>query len=137
MTNITEELVQSLISRQFPEHSNLKVKRINSSGIDNAMFRLGNNICVRLPKILEAVPQIAKEQRWLPYLKQLPLEVPTVIGCGEPEIEFPLPWSIYSWIDGDAVQSCDSLNTNNNAEILANFIRAMQAIPSSHGPLTQ
>ena len=65
---ISVALVRNLIDDQFPQWRELALTRVESSGTDNAIFRLGSDLAVRLPRVLSATPHIAKECRWLPVL---------------------------------------------------------------------
>ena len=42
-------LVRRLLTSQFPQWANLAIKPVDSAGTDNAIFRLGNEMSVRLP----------------------------------------------------------------------------------------
>lgn len=61
-------LVQRLLRAQMPEWGDLPIARVASSGTDNAMFRLGDDMVVRMPRVDHAVPRLDNEQRWLPAL---------------------------------------------------------------------
>ncbi len=65
-------LVRQLLAEQFPQWANLSVTPVPSSGTDNAMFRLGDDLAVRMPRIPGAAGQVAKEQMWLPRLPPAP-----------------------------------------------------------------
>ncbi|MGW7792712.1 phosphotransferase, partial [Streptomyces tricolor] len=65
---IDPPLVGRLIARQFPAWAALPVRRLDSTGTENAMFRLGTELVVRLPRHPGAVADVAHEQRWLPRL---------------------------------------------------------------------
>lgn len=94
-------LVARLLAEQFPQWADLPVERVASTGTDNAMFRIGGELCARLPRIAWAVGSIEREQRWLPVLgPQLPLAVPVPVGVGRPSGEYPYPWSVLPWIEG-------------------------------------
>ena len=97
-----EQLVRSLLDAQFPDWAELPIVAVDSAGTDNALFRLGEDMVVRLPRIPGAVEQVAKEQRWLPVLApHLPLAVSAPIGAGVPGSGYPWPWSINRWIPGE------------------------------------
>ncbi|MFF4582205.1 phosphotransferase [Streptomyces sp. NPDC001373] len=97
-----EALVAALIRAQFPRWARLPVSRVVSAGTDNAMYRLGHDLVVRLPRIPGAAADVAKEHRWLPHLApQLPLDVPEPLGGGVAGEGFPHPWSVYRWLDGE------------------------------------
>src|SRR3954453_11284208 len=96
------DLVRRLLASQQPQWAELPVERVVSAGTDNAIYRLGDDLAVRLPRIHWAVEAVVKEQRWLPYLAPaLPLPVPVPIAVGTPDDEFPYPWSIVPWLPGE------------------------------------
>jgi aminoglycoside phosphotransferase (APT) family kinase protein len=100
-------LVRQLIDTQFPEWCDLPVTPVRSAGTDNAIYRLGANLAVRLPCRPEANGQAEKEYRWLPKLAPaLPLEVPVPIVLGRPSEGYPYHWSVCRWLTGEtAVQA--------------------------------
>ena len=84
-------LVRQLLRAQMPEWADLPIARVASSGTDNAMFRLGDDMVVRMPRVERAVPRLDNEQRWLPALApHLPLATPRVLAKGEPGPGLPL-----------------------------------------------
>ena len=99
---IDESLARRLIDSQFPQWSHLPIRAFELDGWDNRSFRLGSELTVRLPSGNWYAKQVDKEQRWLPVLApQLPLPIPTPVARGEPDAEFPYPWSVYRWLDGE------------------------------------
>ncbi|HWA90174.1 MAG TPA: aminoglycoside phosphotransferase family protein [Rhizomicrobium sp.] len=98
---IDEGLVRRLIAGQFPQWTLLSLEMVRSSGTDNALFRLGSDMVVRLPRIDSAAKLIAKECRVLPMLApHLPVAVPLPLGLGAPAEGYPYPWSVYRWLEG-------------------------------------
>lgn len=96
------ELVRRLLASQHPQWADLPIERVRSAGTDSAMYRLGNELAARLPRIHSSVENIAKERRWLPVLApHLPLAVPLPVATGDPEEEFPYPWSVVRWLPGE------------------------------------
>ena len=94
--DITPEVVSRLVAAQFPQWADLPIRPVNADGWDNATFRLGRHMLVRLPSSQAYAEQVDKEQRWLPVLAgQLPLPVPEPLARGEPGCGFPRPWSVY------------------------------------------
>ncbi|MFF3332513.1 aminoglycoside phosphotransferase family protein [Streptomyces sp. NPDC002888] len=128
-------LVAGLIAKQFPRWASLPVERLKSSGTENAMFRLGTDFVVRLPRYPGAVQSVEHEQRWLPRLgPRLPVAAPEPVGLGGPGAGFPWPWSVYRWLDGrnpvaGAVEKPTAL-----AEDLAAYITALRGIDARGGP---
>ncbi|MCX5206557.1 aminoglycoside phosphotransferase family protein [Streptomyces sp. NBC_00237] len=94
-------LVERLVSSQFPQWAGLPVERVPSSGTENAMFRLGDDLVVRLPRMARAVEAVVLEQRWLPELAPLlPVRVPEPVGAGAPGEGVPWGWAVYRWLEG-------------------------------------
>jgi len=74
---------------------------VSPLGTDNVMIRLGDTLAVRMPRTLQASAALTKEQRFLPLLApHLPLKIPAPIRFGEPDGDYPWPWSVYPWIAG-------------------------------------
>lgn len=95
-------LVRALIDRAMPRYRDLLVRPLDSSGSSNALFRLGDDLLIRLPRQPDESATIAKEARWLPLLaSSLPVEVPEVIAVLEPDLGYPEHWSVVRWIDGE------------------------------------
>lgn len=128
-------LVSALLAAQFPRWAELPIDPVPSSGTDNALFRLGSNMVVRLPRIHWAVEQVAKEQRWLAALApHLPLAIPTPLALGEPDLGYPWHWSIYHWLDGEAVTPASMADRKRAAIDLAGFLAALQRVDATDGP---
>ncbi|MEU1319744.1 aminoglycoside phosphotransferase family protein [Streptomyces tibetensis] len=133
--DIDVSLVGRLIAGQFPRWAGLPLRRLESSGTENAMFRLGADKVVRLPRHPRAVEAIAHEWRWLPRLgPALPVGAPEALGRGEPGDRFPWPWSVYGWLDGrnpvpGALEEPALL-----AEDLAAYVTALRRVEASDGP---
>jgi aminoglycoside phosphotransferase (APT) family kinase protein len=129
------DLVRRLLAGQHPRWADLPIARVPSAGTDNAMYRLGDALAVRLPRIHWAVGNVAKEQEWLPVLApHLPLEVPTPVAAGEPTEEFPYPWGVVRWLPGEQA-TLDRLDDPvDAARDLAAFVRALQRVDASGGP---
>lgn len=128
-------LVSALLAAQFPRWAELPIDPVPSSGTDNALFRLGSNMVVRLPRIHWAVEQVAKEQRWLAALApHLPLAIPTPLALGEPDLGYPWHWSICHWLDGEAVTPASMADRKRAAIDLAGFLAALQRVDATDGP---
>src|SRR5256714_5153328 len=94
-------LVRRLLSAQFPQWSGLRVERVPSFGTDNALYRLGDDMVVRLPRIDWAASDIDKDARWLDQLRPLvPVAIPQQLATGTPGLGFPWRWGIYRWLEG-------------------------------------
>jgi aminoglycoside phosphotransferase (APT) family kinase protein len=98
---IDAELVRGLVGRAMPAHADAPVRRLASSGSTNALYRLGDELLVRLPRQPGGSVTISKEATWLPVLAPLlPVSVPEVIAVFEPDRDYPERWSVVRWIEG-------------------------------------
>ena len=133
--DITPELVTRLVARQFPHWADLAVSPVERDGWDNATFRLGTTMSVRLPSADAYVAQIDKEHRWLPVLrKSLPLPIPEPVAKGAPDLGFPRPWSIYGWIEGDVATDENVTDLDRFARDLAAFLAELYRCDATGGP---
>jgi len=97
---VDESLVACLLRTRCPDLAGLPLKR-TASGWDNQLFRLGDDLAVRLPRRQLGVDLIRKEQRWLPLLAprlELPISAP--LHTFEAAADFPWPWSVVPWMHG-------------------------------------
>jgi aminoglycoside phosphotransferase (APT) family kinase protein len=131
---IDADLVRRLVAGQFPPWADLPIAPVASAGTDNALFRLGEAMCVRLPRQDWAVGQVGKEQRWLPVLApHLPIAIPTPLAHGAPAEGYPWDWSVYDWLPGAAPGPAACLDVQ-AARDLAGFLTALQRIDAADGP---
>lgn len=131
---IDHAVVGRLIARQFPEWANLPITEIQAGGTDNHIYRLGDDMVVRLPRLPRAAEMMSREQHWLPRLAPLlPLTVPVPLGRGTPDDEFPYPWSVYQWVDGENLVEAEG-DLTDAAVRLGGFIAALQQIDTTSGP---
>ncbi len=128
-------LVRRLLAAQFPRWAALPVAPVPSAGTDNALFRLGAAMVVRLPRVPGAALQVEKEQRWLPELApHLPLEIPTPLALGQPDAGYPWRWSVYRWLRGEQMSAGDFGASHEAARALAGFVLALQRLDPAGGP---
>jgi aminoglycoside phosphotransferase (APT) family kinase protein len=81
IVDIDVALVRRLLAAQFPQWADLPVEPVPSAGTINALYRLGDDMAVRLPRIEGAVKDVDREQRWLPRRAPLlPVAIPVVLG---------------------------------------------------------
>jgi aminoglycoside phosphotransferase (APT) family kinase protein len=99
---VDDGLLRRLLASQHPQWAGRPIARVPSSGTDNALYRLGDDLVARLPRIPSAVPGLEKELRWLPELAPLlPVRVPEPMAAGAPAEGYPFPWAVYGWLDGE------------------------------------
>lgn len=131
---IDEPLVRRLLVDQQPDLAHLPL-RLFDAGWDNVIWRLGDDLAVRVPRRQMAAPLIRHEQRWLPELAaRLPLAVPVPVRMGEPTGYYPWHWSVVVWIDGEPADRTPIADPGDGAEQLGWFLRAMHQPAPSDAP---
>lgn len=124
---IDEVLVRRLVDTQFPQWAELPLELLDPAGSDHVIYRLGEELSVRLPCHSGAIGQARKEFQWLPRLApHVPLAVPVPVGVGDPDFGYPWPWAVSRWLDGE-VATVDALGDSSVAAVeLAQFLAALQ-----------
>ena len=132
---IDAHLVRDLLAEQFPAWSDLPLRPVRDGGNDHRMFRLGDELSVRLPSAPGYVPQVAKEQAWLARIApQVPLPVPEVRGAGVASERFGAPWSVYGWIPGAPAAVDPPDDPVRFAADLAGFLVALRGVATEGAP---
>ena len=128
-------VVRRLLDAQFPHWADLTIEPVASAGTDNTLFRLGDGLSARLPRIPSAATQLDKECAWVPRLEPLvPAAIPVPVAKGAPGQGYPWPWSVCRWVEGqhptvEALGDSVALATH-----LAKFVGALRAVDPDGGP---
>ncbi|HSX35808.1 MAG TPA: aminoglycoside phosphotransferase family protein [Patescibacteria group bacterium] len=135
---IEADLVRELLKVQFPKWADLPLSPITPSGTDNAMFKLGDALAVRLPRTEHAAQNIEKECRWLPKLApHLPLPIPAPVAQGKPHEKYPLPWAICHLLVGENLNVSHLDDLHQAAIDMGEFVSALQQIDVASGPINK
>jgi aminoglycoside phosphotransferase (APT) family kinase protein len=131
---INVELVAGLLRLQCPDLADLPLSKV-ATGWDNEMYRLGDELAVRLPRRDVAAPNLTNEQRWLPGLAAgLPIRVPVPLFNGTPDLGYPFHWSVVNWAHGSTAASSDLNPTT--AQKIAGFLAALHdQVPPAEAPI--
>jgi aminoglycoside phosphotransferase (APT) family kinase protein len=128
------DLVHRLVGDQFPRWAALPVALVDSYGTDHGIYRLGDSLSVRLPRVESATGQAEREGRWLPRLApHLSLAVPVQLVRGRPACGYPFEWSVYEWLPGANVDGSFA-DLDNAAADLARFVRSLRAVDTVDAP---
>lgn len=129
---IDADFVRELLAAQQPDLAPLPVQAINA-GWDNAMFRLGDDLAVRLPRRQAAAKLIENEQTWLPQIaERLSLPAPVPLRCGQPTEKYPWRWSVLPWLQGTSANLQPP--HENQAQAFAQFLRTLHAPAPENAP---
>ncbi|MCU1367918.1 MAG: aminoglycoside phosphotransferase [Ilumatobacteraceae bacterium] len=132
---IDEVLVRGLLAEQFPEHASGSLELVGE-GWDNVIYRLDRQFSIRLPRREVAAQLIHNEQRCLALLApRLPLPVPVPIHAGRPATDYPWPWSICRWFEGERASASPPTDLHEAAETLAAFVNALHLPASEDAPV--
>ncbi len=129
---IDAALARRLVDTQFPQWAELPLLLFTPAGSDHVIYRLGEELSVRIPRHAGAITQARKEAEWLPRLApHLPLAVPVPVEVGEPDFGYPWPWSASRWLAGE-VATVDALSGSHEAAVvLAEFLTALHRFDSA------
>ncbi|MGW7271821.1 aminoglycoside phosphotransferase family protein [Streptomyces sp. NPDC054864] len=133
---ITADLVRDLLREQHPDLAGLAIREV-AGGWGNQMWRLGDELAVRMQR-MDPTPELQlKERQWLPVLApRLPLPVPNPVRSGEPSERFPKHWTVMTWVPGEPLDHASISRGDHAADTLARFLKALHVeapaeVPSS------
>lgn len=131
---ITADLVRDLLREQHPDLAGLAIREV-AGGWGNQMWRLGDELSVRMQR-MDPTPDLQlKERRWLPVLApRLPLPVPTPVRSGEPSERFPKHWTVMTWVPGEPLDHGSISRGDHAADTLASFLRALHVEAPADAP---
>ncbi|MEU8661067.1 aminoglycoside phosphotransferase family protein [Actinoplanes philippinensis] len=133
--DIDTHLVRRLLADQFPQWAHRPVRYVTGSGTDNATFRVGDDLSVRLPRTPRTTGQVEKDLAWLPRLApHLPLAVPEPVAAGAPTGDYPFTWGVYRWLDGAPFDLAHLDDPRTAAHQLAGFVQRLQQIDTTGAP---
>ena len=133
--DIDDPLVRRLLADQHPELGSLALQRL-ANGWDNVMYRLGDELVVRLPRRLAGAVLLDNEQRWLGELApRLPIPIPVPLHIGRPAHGFPWSWSVTRWFDGEVAAIAQIGDPAEQARRLGSFVAALHTAAPADAPV--
>ncbi|MFT3889868.1 MAG: aminoglycoside phosphotransferase family protein [Arachnia sp.] len=133
--HIDLELAQRLVAAQFPQWARLPISPVAGAGTVNAIFRIGEDLSARFPlqgaDASETRAALLAEGSALRELGAcIPFPAPRQVALGEPDEGYPLPWSVQTWIPGEAATPTGWADAHAFAEDVAELIAALRAQPT-------
>jgi len=124
--DITADLIRGLLHDQCPDLAGRPLT-LGARGWDNQLWRLGDDLAVRLPWATETADALLlKEYAWLPALApRLPLPIPVPQRLGKPTERFPRPWIVATWVPGTPADLAPATRGAEAADALAAFLAAL------------
>jgi len=132
--DIDARVVRRLVAAQFPRFGDLPVHAVRSTGTVNAIYRLGDRLCARLPRMREWEGDLEKEWLWLPRLApHVTLRIPEPVERGRPDDAYPFAWAIFDWIEGRPYADDLVPDEHRAATDLARFVRELRRMETGDG----
>ena len=133
--DIGVDVVRRLLTTQLPGWADLDIERVPSPGTDNAIFRLGTDMAVRLPRIHWAATDGEKEHRWLARIApHLPVSVPVPLALGAPWEGYPWSWTVVPWLSGEDAHASSPADMTQLALDLARVVSDLHGVDANDGP---
>jgi aminoglycoside phosphotransferase (APT) family kinase protein len=132
--SVDADLVRRLLAAQHPDLADRPLAE-QGAGWDNAMFRLGDDLVVRLPRRAVSASLVEHEHRWLPALApRLPLAVPAPVRLGRPALGYPWSWTVCPWLPGASALEADPADWTVAAAAIGRFVAALHAPADADAP---
>jgi aminoglycoside phosphotransferase (APT) family kinase protein len=126
---ISDETARRLVAEQFPSWASRPLTRLPPIGTDNQLFRMGDDLLVRMPRIIGASASPEWEHLWLPKLASyLTTPIPAPIGLGQPGAGYPWHWTVVPWIEGES-PTARNIDPEEWAVSLGTFVRVLRSVP--------
>ena len=131
---VTADLVRDLLREQHPDLAELPIREV-AGGWGNQMWRLGDDLAVRMQRMDTSPDLQLKERRWLPLLaSRLPLPIPTPVRSGTPSERFPKMWTVVTWVEGTPLDHGSITRGDHAADTLAAFLKALHVEAPADAP---
>jgi aminoglycoside phosphotransferase (APT) family kinase protein len=132
---VDEHLARRLIAEQYPRWADLSLTPVEPAGTDHAIFRLGDDMAARFPRIDWAAGQPEKEFAWLPRIApHLSLAVPEPAALGDPAGDYPFHWLVCTWLDGENATPERLASPDRTAADLIALLHELWSIDTTGGP---
>lgn len=125
--------MRTLLKEQHPDLADLELKEVDG-GWGNQMWRLGEDLALRIPRKDPTSVPILNEHRWLPEIAaRVPLPVPTPVRLGQPSDRFPKAWLVTTWVSGEPADRTP-ISSEQAADVLAAFLLALHTEAPADAP---
>ena len=130
---ISHEIAMELVRSQFPGWSRHPIRRVKSSGTVNAIFRIGEELAARFP-LRRADPEKTRQllvdeaRASEAFAQHATVSSPLPVAIGNPGHDYPLPWSVQTWLSGTVASETDSSNSVPFARDLSHLIATLRKV---------
>jgi aminoglycoside phosphotransferase (APT) family kinase protein len=103
--DISTDLAARLIAEQFPQWAGLPIRPVRSAGTECVLYRLGDDLVIRLPRRpgegLDTLLTQGALSRLAPFL---PVPVPELVAEGRPTAYYPASWGVLRGATGSNLE---------------------------------
>jgi aminoglycoside phosphotransferase (APT) family kinase protein len=132
--DISDSEVSALIRSQFPEWAQQPIRRIESSGTVNAIFRIGDELAARFP-LRDTDPEATRQgsledeaRATAEFARHSPVPAPVPVAIGSPGPGYPFPWAVQTWLPGTVATDANASGSAKFAYDLAALVRALREV---------
>jgi len=135
--DLPHEVAVRLLAPLLPDLVPADVRRVRSAATTSHVLRVGPDLAARFP-IVRSDPAAARavleaEHRAMAEFARIsPFPTPEPLAIGDPSPEFPMPFSLQTWIPGTVAGPVTVAASDAFAEGLADLLTALRSAPT-HG----
>ncbi|MFV0316337.1 MAG: aminoglycoside phosphotransferase family protein [Microthrixaceae bacterium] len=132
--DIDSSLVRGLVAGQCPDLATSPLRFV-ANGWDNTLVRAGEHALLRLPRRSVAAELLRNEATWLPRIAaDLPIPVPVPIHLGHSTGDYPFPWTVVPWFEGEVLSATALEHPGRVATALGSFVGALHVDAPADAP---
>ncbi|MFK0007158.1 phosphotransferase [Paenarthrobacter sp. NPDC090520] len=120
-----------LVRGLLPSTAASEVVAVESSGTVNYLYRIGPGLAARFPMqgtdaALARETLLAEHAAMREFAAVSTVPSPVPVAIGEPSADYPLPWSIQTWIEGETATATSAASSTAFALDLAALIASLR-----------
>ncbi|UKA64926.1 aminoglycoside phosphotransferase family protein [Arthrobacter sp. FW306-04-A] len=120
-----------LVRGLFPSVAEPEVTAVDSAGTVNYLYRVGTGCAARFPMqggdaVEVRAVLLAEHAAMRDFAEVSTVPSPLPVAIGEPSGEYPLPWSVQTWIDGEIATPASVASSTSFAVDLAALIASLR-----------
>lgn len=130
---VPDAVVARLVAEQFPPWAALPLRRVEDAGTVNAVFRLGDELCVRVPlrggdaaQVRAGILAEAAAAQELADVSPVPAPVPVAVG--DPGPGCPVPWAVQTWVPGTVATVEDPAGSDGFGDDLVRLLACWRSL---------
>lgn len=121
-------LARTLIDEQFPVYADRRLERLETSGTDNTIVRVGGDLTARFPLQATSAEALESEASALAELAdRVRTPSPAPAGIGTASEGYPSAWSLQTWVPGTTADPVSYADSTTLAEDLGALIMELRA----------